>query len=65
MMGGAKPYHHQDKPKSEDGKFSQVRWVSDTKEPIKQVSLDDKQKLREAEKAENIMHLVCWGPTVF
>ncbi|EOX99298.1 hypothetical protein QQP08_007982 [Theobroma cacao] len=52
------------KPRSEPGKSSQFGWVSRTKEPVKQVGLDDKQKLREAEKAENIMHLICWGPGV-
>ncbi|XVF01899.1 hypothetical protein REPUB_Repub04eG0128700 [Reevesia pubescens] len=58
IMAGAKP-------RSEPGKSSQVRWVSDTREPVKQVgSLDDKQKLRKDEKAENIMHLICWGPCV-
>ncbi|OMO98874.1 hypothetical protein COLO4_13655 [Corchorus olitorius] len=65
MGGGGKPFYHQAaKPKSEGGKSSQIRWVSGTREPVKQVGLDDKQKLREAEKAENIMHLICWGPAV-
>ncbi|XVE66259.1 hypothetical protein DITRI_Ditri08aG0066300 [Diplodiscus trichospermus] len=61
-MAGAKPYH-QAKPRSEPGKSTPVRCVSGTREPVKQVSLDDKQKLREAEKAENIIHLICWGPS--
>ncbi|XWS54254.1 hypothetical protein CRYUN_Cryun10bG0075200 [Craigia yunnanensis] len=56
-MAGAKPYH-QAKPRSEPGKSSLVRWVPGTREPVKQVGLDDKQKLREAEKAENIMHQI-------
>ncbi|OMO96344.1 hypothetical protein CCACVL1_04991 [Corchorus capsularis] len=67
MGGGGKPFYNQAaKPKSEGGtgKSSQIRWVSGSREPVKQVGLDDKQKLREAEKAENIMHLICWGPAV-
>ncbi|TYG80576.1 hypothetical protein ES288_D02G227700v1 [Gossypium darwinii] len=66
MMEGAKRHYEKDRPRSESaGKSSQVGWVSGTGDRetiVKQVGLGDKQKLREAEKAENLMHLICFGP---
>ncbi|MBA0613928.1 hypothetical protein Godav_014282, partial [Gossypium davidsonii] len=66
MMEGAKRHYEKDRPRSESaGKSSQVGWVSGTgnrETIVKQVGLGDKQKLREAEKAENLMHLICFGP---
>ncbi|KAH1098620.1 hypothetical protein Gohar_009499 [Gossypium harknessii] len=68
MMEGAKRHYEKDRPRSESaGKSSQVGWVSGTgnrETIVKQVGLGDKQKLREAEKAENLMHLICFGPCV-
>lgn len=45
----------QARPRSDSGQF---RWVSGAKK----VTMDEKSRIRKAEKAENVMHLVCWGP---
>jgi hypothetical protein len=52
----------QSKIRSDSDNSSQVRWFSGTVEPMKKVNMAGKTRLRDAEKAENIMHLICWGP---
>ncbi|KAK4577453.1 hypothetical protein RGQ29_027812 [Quercus rubra] len=52
----------QSKIRSDSDNSSQIRWFSCTVEPIKKVNVAGKRRLREAEKAENVMHLICWGP---
>ncbi|KAL6975767.1 hypothetical protein U1Q18_024562, partial [Sarracenia purpurea var. burkii] len=50
------------RPRKESG--DNVRWVSGAGEQGKKVNVDEKEKrrIREAEKAEKILHLICWGP---
>ncbi|KAL4361117.1 hypothetical protein GQ457_04G005350 [Hibiscus cannabinus] len=69
MEGAKANYEKEMRPRSEAGKSSsQVEWVSisdsGSMQAVKQDGLDDKQVLREAEKAENVMHLICFGPIV-
>ncbi|KAK8700486.1 hypothetical protein V6N13_018881 [Hibiscus sabdariffa] len=71
MEGAKANYEKEIRPRSEPGNSSsEVEWVSvsvsgtGSRQAVKQDALDDKQKLREAEKAENLMHLICFGPCV-
>ncbi|XVF01898.1 hypothetical protein REPUB_Repub04eG0128600 [Reevesia pubescens] len=52
----------QARPKSESDNSTQVKWVSAGSESAKMVSRNGKSRTREAEKIENVMHLVLWGP---
>ncbi|KAL9382704.1 hypothetical protein Peur_025739 [Populus x canadensis] len=55
--------HHQARaarPESENS--TQFRWVSGAIEPMKMGGVSEMLRVREAEKAENAMHLICWGP---
>ncbi|KAK6918984.1 Protein of unknown function wound-induced [Dillenia turbinata] len=54
----------QTRPRAEPTGSDQVRWVSSAAvEPAKNsVIVDEKRRFREAEKAEKVMHLICWGP---
>ncbi|KAJ4847877.1 hypothetical protein Tsubulata_011601 [Turnera subulata] len=55
--------HPQARTRSESDSSNQFRRISGAVEPMKKAgALDDKKKSRKAEKAENVMHLVCWGP---
>lgn len=68
MFSGFKPSPGRSMP--EPGKF---RWVSGEGEPVNKgqgtssyINVDDeKRKRREMEKVENVLHLICWGPTTF
>ncbi|KAJ1395874.1 hypothetical protein SESBI_33044 [Sesbania bispinosa] len=42
-------------------KFLHVN-LSGDKEKVKMVGAEGKCRFREAEKAENLMHIICWGP---
>ncbi|KAL4279743.1 hypothetical protein GQ457_03G006090 [Hibiscus cannabinus] len=70
MEGTKANYEKEIRPRSEpENSSSDVEWISvvsgtDSRQAVKQDVLDDKQKLREAEKAENLMHLICFGPCV-
>ncbi|KAK8627180.1 hypothetical protein V6N13_134801 [Hibiscus sabdariffa] len=69
MEGAKANYEKEIRPRSEPrNSSSDVEWISvsgtDSRQAVKQDVLDDKQKLREAEKAENLMHLICFGPCV-
>lgn len=63
MMAGINPSSLAG-PRSESGKRSTGRWVSGAGDPAKKVNVvvNEKRKIREAEKAETIMLLICWGP---
>ncbi|KAK4793232.1 hypothetical protein SAY86_023667 [Trapa natans] len=54
------------KPASEtsSGNTQQVRWVSSSGDGVKKVGekAEESRRLQEAEKAERVMHLICWGP---
>lgn len=52
----------QSKIRSDSDNSSQVRWFSGTVEPMKKVNMARRRRLRNAEKAENVVHLICWGP---
>ncbi|XP_059663879.1 uncharacterized protein LOC132309603 [Cornus florida] len=64
-MAGIKPSPA--RPRSESGNPSTtLRRFSGNGEPVKKaVSQDEKRRTREAEKAEKLMHLVCWGPKLY
>ena len=51
-------------PSQSQARANRVRWFSSaaTDHSTKEPGLDEKLKRRRAEKAENVMHLVCWGP---
>lgn len=56
----------QRKPKLNSDKSSGVRWVSkgddDMDTTKKHGVVEERRRLREAEKAEKVVHLICWGP---
>ncbi|KAE8075843.1 hypothetical protein FH972_014530 [Carpinus fangiana] len=52
----------QSKFRSDSDNSSQVRRFSGTLEPMKKVNMARRRRLRRAEKAENVVHLICWGP---
>ncbi|KAH7844357.1 hypothetical protein Vadar_027143 [Vaccinium darrowii] len=62
MMDGIKPSPA--RPRPESSKPVDIRRVlGATGEPKKKVIVDEKlRRIREAEKAEKILHLICWGP---
>lgn len=66
MMAGAKASPVE--LRSESGNITkQRRWTqAGDREPLKKIDglINDQQrrKLREAQKAENVMHLIFWGP---
>lgn len=48
---------------SESGNQGWKKWFSGTGDAGKKAFMDEqKRRVREAEKAENIMHLILWGP---
>ncbi|CAN4104884.1 unnamed protein product [Withania somnifera] len=48
---------------SESGNRGRLRWFYGTGDSEKKGLMDDqKRRVRDAEKAENIMHLIIWGP---
>ena len=51
--------------RSKFGKSSEVRCVSSTENSMminKVGVVEERRKLREAEKVEKVINLVCWGP---
>ncbi|KAL7185630.1 hypothetical protein ACSBR2_027555 [Camellia fascicularis] len=52
----------QARPISESDNPINVRRFSGIVEPAKKVNRDEKRRKREAEKAEHLTHLICWGP---
>ncbi|KAG1338480.1 hypothetical protein COCNU_04G007860 [Cocos nucifera] len=51
-------------PSQSQARSKQVKWFSGaaTEHSAKGPALDERLKRRRAEKAENVMHLICWGP---
>lgn len=51
-------------PSQSQDRANQVRWFSGAAadHPAKGPALNEKLKRRRAEKAENVVHLICWGP---
>ncbi|KAJ7981385.1 hypothetical protein O6P43_000654 [Quillaja saponaria] len=49
-------------PRSDSDNSAQFRRFSRAAEPMKMVDVGRNQNIRKAEKAENVMHLICWGP---
>nr|DAD23076.1 TPA_asm: hypothetical protein HUJ06_024539 [Nelumbo nucifera] len=47
---------------TESGKANQIRRFSATMVQAAKRRNGDEKRRREAEKAENVMHLICWGP---
>ncbi|OWM78609.1 hypothetical protein CDL15_Pgr002780 [Punica granatum] len=65
MFGGFKPSKAKSGSESSinSSKQEQVRWVSNSTETAKETeAAEEIRRLREAEKAEKVMHLICWGP---
>ncbi|KAK3016811.1 hypothetical protein RJ639_007430 [Escallonia herrerae] len=53
----------QPKPRSESEKSGHGRRVSGIVEPAKKVNVDDeKRRMRVAEKEDNVLQLIFWGP---
>ncbi|KAK2985919.1 hypothetical protein RJ640_008135 [Escallonia rubra] len=53
----------QPKPRSESENSGHGRRVSGIVEPAKKVNVDDeKRRMRAAEKADNVLQLIFWGP---
>lgn len=61
-MAGIKPSPA--RPRPESGKPVDIRRVLGAGESKKKmISVDEKlRRVREAEKAEKVLHLICWGP---
>lgn len=62
MTAGIKPSPA--RPRSESGNSTQVRYASGTTDSSNNAGIDEKQRLKEAVKAEKVMHLICWGPAL-
>ncbi|KAI6672884.1 hypothetical protein NL676_000790 [Syzygium grande] len=63
MPFGIKPSQAKSNTESSASKPSQFRWVSGSRDAAKTAAMmDESRRLREAEKADKVMHLMCWGP---
>lgn len=54
--------HSHGKTILDSDKASGGRATSGIIEPVKQVCVNDKGRIKEAEKAETLMQIMCWGP---
>lgn len=64
VFSGFKPCQAKPSSESSSSNTQQVRCVSSSADNAKKVggAAEDIRRLQEAEKAEKIMHLICWGP---
>lgn len=62
MVAAVKP--SQPKQPPESANKHEASWVSGREAEAKKAGIDEKSRAKQAEKAEKIMHLVCWGPHI-